>query len=264
MLEPILSKLSKKVKQGFLSYVLGLILTKEKKVCTKMAKVLRIYHDFLYRFLSKTKVFLPFFPALMLTIVKCFDQSKSWIIIDDTTLLKNFAKKLVGVGTVFNTALGRPDRGLCVAVIAWTNGDVTIPLRFVYYYSKELTGDHFKTKSELAEELITKLSGKIQFEALLIDGHYTTQRLIKFLIKRQIEFVGKMPRNRIIETKNGIRARIDRHPDLKLVKNQRHAKIYAKYADEWIYFSVHKKKQKWRLDVSLFGEQHEAERQRVC
>ena len=114
----ILDKLGKKVKQGFLSYSLGLILNKEKNVCTKIAEVLGIKHDFLYRFLMKAKVFLPFFPSLMLSVVKCFDQSRSWIIIDDTTLLKAFAKKLLGVYTVFNAALGRPDRGLCIVVIA--------------------------------------------------------------------------------------------------------------------------------------------------
>ena len=242
MFGSILCKLNKKVKQGFLSYVLGLILNKEKNVCTKMAEVLGISHDFLYRFLAKTKVFLPFFPSLMLSVVKHFDQSKSWIIIDDTTLLKAFAKKLAGVYSVFNAALGRPDRGLCIVVIAWTNGSSTIPLRFLYYYSKDLTGKHFKTKSQLAKELILKLKGKIPFEALLIDGHYTTQYLIKFLMKHHIDFVGKIARNRIIETKCGTRARIDKHPGLKLYKNQRRAKVYAKFAGEWLYFSVHKRK----------------------
>ena len=240
----ILDKLGKKVKQGFLSYSLGLILNKEKNVCTKIAEVLGIKHDFLYRFLMKAKVFLPFFPSLMLSVVKCFDQSRSWIIIDDTTLLKAFAKKLLGVYTVFNSALGRPDRGLCIVVIAWTNGHATIPIRFLYYYSKDITGNNFKTKSELAEELMTKLFGKIPFEALLIDGHYTTQHLIKFLIKFNIDFVGKIARNRVIETKNGIRSRIDKHPDLKLFKNQRTAKVYAKFAGEWLYFSVYKRKNK--------------------
>lgn len=244
MLETMLGKLSKKVKRGFLSYALGLILNKEKNVCTKMAEVLGISHDFLYRFLAKTKVFLPFFPSLMLSVVKCFDQSKSWIIIDDTTLLKAFAKKLAGVYTVFNTALGRPDKGLCIVVIAWSNDRVTIPLRFLYYYSKDITGKSFKTKSQLAEELVTKLAGKIPFEALLIDGHYTTQHLIKFLIRCHIDFVGKIARNRVIETKNGTRARIDCHPDLKLYKNNRLAKVYAKFAGEWLYFAVYKRKNK--------------------
>lgn len=240
----ILDKLSGKVKQGFLSYSLGLILNKEKNVCTKMAKALAIKHDFLYRFLVKAKVLLPLFPSLMLLVVRCFDQSKSWLIIDDTTLLKAFAKKLIGVYTVFNNALGRPDRGLCIVVIAWTNGRVTIPIRFLYYYSKDITGDSFRTKSQLAEELITKLFGKIPFEALLIDGHYTTQYLIKFFMQSHIPFVGKIARNRMIETKNGIRARIDCHPDLKLFKNQRQAKVYAKFAEEWLFFSVYKRKNK--------------------
>ena len=244
MIGLILDKLSKKVKKGFFSYSLGLILNKEKNVCTKIAEVLGIKHDFLYRFFVKAKVLLPSFPSLMLSVIKCFNQSRSWIIIDDTSLLKAFAKKLIGVYTVFNTALGRPDKGLCIVVIAWTNGHVTIPIRFLYYYSKDITGDSFKTKSQLAKELMTKILGKIPFEALLIDGHYTTQHLIKFLIKFNIDFVGKIARNRVIESKNGIRARIDNHPNLKLFKNQRTAKVYATFAGEWFYFSVHKRKNK--------------------
>jgi hypothetical protein len=252
MIELILKKLSKKVKQGFLSYSLGLILNKEKNVCTKIAEALDIRHDFLYRFLVKAKAFLSFFPSLMLLVVKCFDQSRSWIIIDDTTLLKAFAKKLLGVYTVFNTALGRPDRGLCIVVIAWTNGHVTIPLRFLFYYSKDITGDSFKTKSQLAKELLIKLFEKIPFEALLIDGHYTTQHLIKFLMQSNTNFTGKIARNRVIETKNGLRTRIDNHPSLKLFKNQRQAKVYAKFGGEWLYFSVHKRKNKTGVWTYLY------------
>ena len=244
MFELILDKLSKKVKKGFLSYCLGLILNKEKNTCTKMSEWLGLDHNILYRFLEKTKLLLPLFPILMVTIVKYFyvSKKKSWLIIDDTTLCKTFARKLIGVYKLFNTALGRVDRGLCLVVISWTNGEVTIPIRFLWYFSKDITGKHFKTKSQLAEELILKLKGKIPFDALLIDGHYTTQYLIKFMVENGIDFVGKIAKNRIIETKNGIKARIDEHPDLKLHGNQRTAKVRAKFAGKSLYFAVHKRK----------------------
>jgi len=133
----ILESVSSKIKSTFLSYVLGLILTKNKKTCSSMAKVLGVTHDFLYRFLSKTYLLLPIFPRLMISLVNHSDKKKlGWLIIDDTTISKPFARFLAGVYTIYNTALGRPDKGLSIVVVAWSNGQITIPLKFGWHFQK--------------------------------------------------------------------------------------------------------------------------------
>jgi len=239
----ILGKLGEKVKQGFLSYSLGLILTEGKSTCTKMASFLGIKHDFLYRFLSKANFLIPVFPKLMFAIVDQFNRQKEgWLIIDDTVLSKRFAKMLEGVYSVYNSALGRSEKGFTLVVIAWSNGQVTIPLKFLCHFHKNLVGETYKTKSKLAKHLILDCKDKVSFSYLLIDGHYTTNFLMDWLIKHDIKFVGKFPKNRIIKTKSGEKTQVSKHSNLKLIRNRRSKQIKAEFAGMLLHFSTHKQK----------------------
>jgi len=239
----ILKPVSSKIKSAFLSYVLGLILTKNKKTCSSMAKVLGVTHDFLYRFLSKTYLLLPLLPHLMISLVNHFDKEKlGWLIIDDTTISKPFARFLEGVSQIYNTALGRTDRGLSIVVIAWSNGKITIPLKFGWAFHKDVAGDNYKTKSMIAKELLLFFLKRIKFQYLLIDGHYTTKELLRFMLCWNIKFVGKFACNRKIESSNGMVEQVRNHPLLKLLRNFRSRKIKATYDEMKFYMSSHKRK----------------------
>ena len=181
MKKSIVKKLGKKMKRGLILYTLGLILNKEKKSCTKIASLLHVVHDFIYRFLSKTDIFLSIFPCLMIEIANHFAaQKEGWLIIDDTSISKVFAKLLAGVCDIYDSALGRPTRGLCVVIIAWSNGKVTIPIGFDWYFQKYIVGDLYKTKSKIAERLILDCYKKVPFKFILADAHYSTIYLLTF------------------------------------------------------------------------------------
>lgn len=239
----ILAPLSKKIKHSFFVYTLGLILNPEKKSCTKIASFFGLNHDFLYRFLSKTNLLIPIFPQLMFAMANHFAQRKEGcLIVDDTTMSKPFARLIVGIWEIYNTALKRNDRGLVLVIIAWSNGNVTIPLTFEYAFQKDIVGDKHQTKSNLAKKLVEKCRYKVQFRYLLGDGHYSTKTLLAFVIESNMDYTGKIARNRVVETSDGLRAQLQNHPGLKLFRNERHKKIRAQYAGHWFYFSVHKRK----------------------
>ena len=239
----ILAVLSKKIKHGFLFYTLGLILNPENKSCTKIASFFGLNHDFLYRFLSKTNLLLPIFPQLMFAMANRFAQEKKgYLIVDDTPMIKPFFRLLAGLYDVYNTAFKRSDRGLLLVVIAWSNGIVTIPLDFEYAFHKDIACDKYVKKSILAQDLLKKCTSKVEFQYLLGDGHYSTKDLLIFVSNSHLHYTGKIARNRVIETADGIRQQLQNHPGLKLLRNERHKRIRAKYADIWLYFSVHKRK----------------------
>jgi len=73
-MKQLLKILTQKTIKNFLLYALGLILNKEKQSCTKMSKRLGISHDRLYNILSKSKILLPLFPKLMISIAKHFSK----------------------------------------------------------------------------------------------------------------------------------------------------------------------------------------------
>jgi len=236
---------TKKSKKYFLQYILGLILNPEKNTCSKIAKFFGITHDRLYRILWKTGLSLFIFTEINLAIANHFSElKKGWLIIDDTLMSKPFIKFLAGVHRFYNLVLGRPDRGLCLVVVAWSNGSVTIPLMFEFMYHKDLVGKDYKTKTEIAKPMILQLLGKINFKYILFDGHYSTIEMLKFLYKMRIFFVAKIARNRKIKSKGGIYERVDKHPLLKLFKNNRSRKVKAHYNGMSLYFSSHKRKNK--------------------
>lgn len=245
MKKSIVKKLNKKMKKGLLLYALGLILNKEKKSCTKIASFLKIAHDFLYRFLSKTDIFLPLFPSLMIEIANHFAKIKEgWLIIDDTSINKVFAKLLAGVCDIYDSALGRPSRGLCVVIIAWSNGVVTIPIGFDWYFQRYIVGDYYKTKSKIAKRLILDCYKKIPFKFILADAHYSTIHLLTFLKKFKIKYIGKISCNRKIQTSDGKSYLLKNCINLKLFRNSRAKRVKAMFHGIELYFSIHKRKNK--------------------
>jgi len=241
----ILEEINTKVKLAFLAYSLGLILSEGKRTCTKIASYLGLNHDFLYRFLSKTDLLIPIFPKLMLSMANHFAQKGTgYLIIDDTCISKIFSRCLEGVYNVYNTALKRPERGLCIVVVAWSNGKITVPLGFEWLFHKDLVGENYLPKSEIAKRLILGCYKQIPFDYLLADGHYATKPLIKFLSKLKIKFVFKIARNRKVTTKNNIEKPLTEHLKLKLLRNSRSKSMRAKFDGVWLYFSVHKRKNK--------------------
>jgi len=219
-------------------------LNKEKNVCTKMAGCLKVTHDFLYKVLKKSGLLKTACLKIMFAIANYFSkQKKGWLIIDDTTMSKPFIKLLAGAYTIYNTALGRPDRGFNLVVIAWSNGHVTIPLKFEWYFHRDISGEYFRTKTEIAIPLIKYCIGKIPFTYVLFDAHYSTIEMLKFLCKIKIGFVVKIPCNRKAQAKTCF-DQLRKLPQLKLIRNERSKRTKALYHGMSLYFSVHKRKNK--------------------
>ena len=145
-------------------------------------------------------------------------------------MIKPFSRMLPGVFDVFNTIFGRTERGFRKVVLAWSNSLVTIPINFSWIFHKALVGEDYKTKSELAKELILFcLKHNIKFTHILFDAHYSTIELMKFLQKMRIKFVAKIPCNRKVTTKSGEFKQLKNISCLKLLRNKRSRAIEAVY-----------------------------------
>jgi len=245
-MKQLLKNLTKKTTQNFLLYTLGLILNKEKKTCTKIAGIFGISHDRIYRILNKTKMLSKLFPKLQISLIKHFSQNKKgYLIIDDTAILKPFSNWLPGVWYIFDTIFGRAEKGFRKVVLVWSNGNMTIPLDFNWFFSKNLVGDKYENKTKIAKQLILFcLKNNIKFRYILFDAHYSTIEMMNFLQKMRIKFVAKIACNRKVEANNGIFELLKVHPLLKLSRNERSKKMKATYYDMELYFSVHKRKNK--------------------
>ena len=217
-----LKKITESVKKNFTFYILGLILNLEKKNCTKMAKVLNKSHDALYRFLAKHDLFVPLFPSFFIKMANHFAKQKpGFLIVDDTAVSKIFAQCIEKLAWIYNSSLGRPERGLCIVVVAWSNGDITIPLAFTWWFSKKVVDkDCYKTKIQHACDLIDQIRKLVKFDYLLADGLYFSKDMAAFLNDRSIKFLMRCASNRKITTVDGVSEQIKNHQAIRLKRNQ--------------------------------------------
>lgn len=241
-----LKEVGASVKKNFVFYILGLILNREKKNCTSMAKVLNRSHDALYRFLMKYNIFSILFPSFFIKMANYFAKQKpGYLIIDDSAISKAFAQNIEKLSWVYNSSIRRPERGLCLVVIAWSNGDVTIPLKFTWWFSKKIMEKElYKTKIQHAYQLIDDVKDLVKFEYFLADGLYFSKDMAQFLEERSIKFVMRCASNRKITTTDGVCEQAKHHRALRLKRNNHSAVVLASYGSQSLYFIAQKRRKK--------------------
>ncbi len=244
MLQTTIKNLSKKARNNFSNYIIGIIVSNGKKNCVNMANYIGVSHDSLYRFLLKAPFFTSLIPGLLVKTVKFFSKrGVGFLILDDTAISKPFASFIQGIDYIYSSSLGKVDKGFSIIVLSWSNGTITIPLGFKFWFRKHIIGREYKTKIELAQKLIDEYKDKILFSHLLADGLYCSKKAILFLCNKNIKFEMRIARNRVVTT-NKIRTKLSQHPCLRLQKNQRKATQRVCWDGIWLYITAQKRKNK--------------------
>jgi len=225
-------------------YAKGIVLTMGKKSCEEMGNFLCLSHDKIYRSMMFISCNISFVQELSLQIIKEYAKEFSgWLVIDDTAITKVYSKLIQGVVWMYNVLVGKEQKQFNILVLVWTNGSITIPLDFLFWYPKH-SCDQYKTKSELAIELLKKWWFKVPSKGLLGDGHFSTQTLLNFCKQKEIPLVAKFSSNRKIISADGISAQIKHHPGLKLQRNQRSKTIKILWHGMTLFCTSHKRKNK--------------------
>lgn len=172
-------------------YLKGLLCVFENANCFSLATISQCGHDSLTKILNQEK-FLWQILLKNLTL-RIFDKLRDgWLILDDTVISKQFAKKIENLAWVFDSKIGRSILGLNIVVIAWSNGVVTIPLALRIYRSKS-----GKTKIDLAIELLNyaKLL-RIKPKYVSFDSWYAADQLLKVIAQFRWKFITQLKSNR--------------------------------------------------------------------
>jgi len=240
------SSLLSKVKLIYvIRYIAGLILSPERKTCTKISKLFGISHDTIYQFLLSHEKLLILFPQLLICVVKHFSrQKKGWLIFDDTGISKRFAKFIEGATQYYNTCENRLDHGISLVVIAWSNGSVIIPIGYSFWYHKNVSQGSYKKKCTLAQDLILEcIKNDIDFEYVVADGLYFSREMVEFFQENNINFEMRAHANRSVEI-NGIKQQLKFHSYMRLQKNQRSKVVRAYWYEHHLFFTTVKRKDK--------------------
>lgn len=179
-----------------ISYVKGLLCVFENATCMSLSEISKCSHDSLARVLNGQK--LTWQILLISFILRTFGKLQDgYLIIDDTVISKQFAKKIENLSWVFDSKIGKSILGLNLVMIAWSNGKVTIPLAFRVYQKNS-----GKSKIDLACELLKEAKKlRIKPRYVVFDSWYAAARLFKTIKWCRWKFITQLKNNR---TLNGI------------------------------------------------------------
>lgn len=119
-----------------------------------------------------------------------------YLIIDDTVIHKAFAKCIDCTGWMYSSKEQRQVQGLCVVVLMWSNGTLTIPLAFRLWRPKK------KKRTTLALELLlwAKKQG-IRPAYVLFDSFFSSKKILKWVEAQGWYFVSQVKKNRKLNGK---------------------------------------------------------------
>ena len=176
-------------------YSLAILTTIERKTCTNLSKYSGSSHDRLYRELNIDSE-LPYKKTLREVAQKKLRADQTYLIIDDSRINKDFAHYIEGLSEDLDGSSGRITKGLQMVTSMLTDLRFNIPILLEPLLNKWICPEKYKKKSEVAWQIISKITSDFDIKMVLADAHYATKDLLDKLQRHFISFLMKIPRNR--------------------------------------------------------------------
>lgn len=145
------------------------------------------------------------------------DKKDSYLIMDDNISHHKHAKKIEGVGLHHDHLQNGFSLGHSVVTSGILNGKIFFPLESNLYIKKSDIRDvsDFKSKIEMAEEMIISYVKKFSLKAVLIDSWYSAKSILKKILNNKLDFFTMLKSNRKV-TFNKRKKQVNEHfEDLK-------------------------------------------------
>lgn len=231
-----------------LAYIIPLIRSTGKKNCTNLARVTSK---------STSKELLQHLKESPLSII---DFAKiinlhylgklKYLIIDDTIIPKKHSKYIVGSSDNYDHSEKKTYRSICSMAALITDGSTGIPIDQKFWIAEDIAQESYKSKCELAQDLILEIKKHVDIQMVLMDGIFATKDMIKWLIEHNIRFELRIHANRNVQCENGEKGQLKNIKKLDL-GNKKHRTIKAFWADSWLYFtSVKRETKKGRIIIT--------------
>jgi len=229
------------------AYIISIILTVDRKNCYSMSRETCFSSKKLYAFFKEASNNSKDIRKHLIDKANSLYKTKeiSSLVVDASMLMKRFSRKIEGVTYDRNGVTSRIERGISFVSIAWTNGKVTIPLDFDFWFNKKsVSSDKYREKSLIARDLILSLKDKLMFSLAILDGGFASITMINFFKNNDLNYLMRIPKNRKVISECGKFEQLQKHPALKLKRNQRYKTIKALYKGIACFITAHKRTNK--------------------
>ena len=224
-------------------YAKALADTTEKKACTELGKSQSVAHDQMYRTLMEWQDAISYVQHELLQGVsqRMIRNPDGKFVIDDGGIIKQYAKEIEGLSPIRDGATGRIANGLATIVIGWSDREGFIPFDHEFWFPKELIGNSYQTKQQIAQKLILRYKDMIKAHGIAMDGLYAQINIINCLNDHSIAFEMKMHANRVIQSQ-GLKKQVQHHPHLRLMRNSRSKTIEVLWQGIMLFVTAEKMK----------------------
>lgn len=185
-------------------YVIGLIILDAKPTMTRISNCLKCcYHDGLYKMLSNMNLTMKALSRILVSFIERFRRPKvkGWLIIDDTSIAKKFAKKIKVSGIAWCGCIGKVANSIHFVTLYWTDGRWGFPVGFRLWTPRKSSSGklrkHYRSRVELARELVVE---NIDFcntcEYITFDTWYCGGKFLRLMRHLKIHIVSSLRSNR--------------------------------------------------------------------
>lgn len=223
-----------------------MLMSSERKNYASMARANNISYNRVYiRTDDEAEELVAVCTEFLQSLIKYIAAEKDagYLIIDFTVLLKRFAECIPDVTYDYDGVTKRVEKGLSLALMVWSNGDVTIPFNIDFWLKKKDAGELYRKKTEIAQQLILlAIEHGIPVKEVRLDGAFASVDMMQFLLDRGIDFTMRMHSNRVVKSAQG-EHKLSEQPKLKMKRNEKFKTIRASYKKiKNLYFTGHKRK----------------------
>ena len=223
-------------------YPLSLLLSTDKKTAESLAKVSNTSGDTMLRLLDKSPISAE---KLADVAMAFFGTNRLKVLLDDTTLAKMYSELIEGTGDNFDASKNQYYRSLCSVVAMVTNGWFALPITHEFWINKDILSDEYKTKVQIAKNIIEHLSKFIRIEALIVDGLYATHEMLRWLQEKNVTYEMRFHSNRIIQQNDqDTPTKVRDHNALKLNGKKRAKTIKVLWKGLLVYITAVKRTNK--------------------
>lgn len=132
--------------------------------------------------------------------------SKDGVLIVDDTIIEKSGKQMDGVGFLFDHCKGKSVRCHDIVSTFYHHREMHVPLYFTPYVKEEHTTGldiWFKTKIQIALDLLRKSLMQVSPEVVVFDAWYMSKELVDFVNGRGLVWVSQAKSNRLIQVDDG-------------------------------------------------------------
>jgi SRSO17 transposase len=233
-----------------LIYPISLFLSTGKKTSESLASSYGKSGDTMLRILDKQCVTID---ELVRLAVETFGTNFLHVILDDTLIEKMHSKYIEGSGDNYDSSNGRTYRSLSTVVAALSNGKFVLPVHHEFWIKKEVDTDKYKTKIEIAQELIQQLRGPIRINMIILDGLYASEDMLYWLDKNDMKYEMRFHSNRkIFDSGTKTFVKVREHKELQLNNKRSSRTIKTMWKNLSVYITAVKRTNRKGIDSIVY------------